>query len=136
MKTINKILLIISIILGALTIAALLTIKSINVTETGLLINFYDGSGYYLEKTTKEEIKTDFKITNILYESSDSFYLDKGEIGIKFTNGSWAIINEEKNTYTFQPVELGDWDYNNFNSIEDFKKCINTYIPIKNTEYY
>ena len=60
MKTMTKILLTISIILGALTTVAVLTINSIDRTESGVLINFNDGSGYYIEIANKEKNTTNF----------------------------------------------------------------------------
>lgn len=71
------------------------------------------------------------KVENILYTSTEDFKLDEGEIGIEFNNGSWGIINESKQEYIFQPQELGDWNYN-FDNIEDFKNCIETYLNIAN----
>lgn len=135
MKTITKILLTISIILGALTTAAVLTINSIDKTESGMLINFNDGSGYYIETANKEEIQTTFEVTNVLYESTNDFYLENGDIGIEFSNGSYAIANLITNEYPFQPAALGDWDYS-FNNLQDFENCIKTYASIQNTGSY
>ncbi|WP_133014941.1 hypothetical protein [Clostridium cuniculi] len=135
MKTITKILLTISIILGALITTAALTINSIDKTESGLLINFNDGSGYYIERSNKEEIKPTFEVTNILYESTNDFYLEPNEIGIEFSNGSWAVINEQTNTYIFQAIELGDYDQQ-FNDLEELENCIKTYSSIQNTGSY
>lgn len=135
MKTTTKILLTITIILGALITAAALTIDSIDTTETGIMVNFKDGTGYYIEKANKEA--EPFGVTNVLYESSEDFYLEPNEIGIEFSDGiSWAIANMEANKYVFQAIELGDWDYNEFDSLEDFENCIKTYISIKNTGSY
>lgn len=122
MKTTTKILLTISIILGALITAATLTIDSIDTTETGIMVNFKDGTGYYIEKANKEA--ETFGVTNVLYESSEDFYLEPGEIGI------------EANKYVFQCAELGDWDYTEFDNLQDFENCIKTYISIKNTGMY
>lgn len=135
MKTITKILLTISIILGALTTIAVLTINSIDKTESGLLINFNDRSGYYIEIANKEEIQPTFGVTNILYESTNDFYLENGDIGIEFSDGSYAIANLETNKYTFQPAALGDWNYS-FNNLQDFENCIKTYASIQNAGSY
>lgn len=131
MKTITKILLTISIILGTLTTAAILTIDSIERTEAGILINF-NTKAEYIETATKQ---TNFEVTNILYESSDNFYLEPNEIGIEFNNGSWAVVNEQTNTYIFQAIELGDWEQQ-FDNLNDFENCIKTYASIKNTGSY
>ena len=134
MKTTTKILLTISIILGTFITAATLTIDSIDRTETGMMVNFKDGTGYYIEKANKEA--EPFGVTNVLYESTEERHLEPGEIWIEFSDGiSWACANLETNEYIFQPMELGDWAYE-FDSLEDFENCIKTYISIKNTGMY
>lgn len=135
MKTITKILLTISIILGALTTIAVLTINSIDKTESGLLINFNDGSSYYIEIANKEEVQPTFEVTNVLYESTNDFYLEPNEIGIEFSDNSFAVANTETNEYTFQPAALGDWDYS-FDNLQEFENCIKTYASIQNTGSY
>lgn len=39
---------------------------------------------------------------------------------------SWFLIDKENNKYIFQPVELGDWDYE-LNSEEELRDIIATY---------
>lgn len=117
MKTITKILLTILIILGALTTAAILTINSIDRTESGLLINFNDGSGYYIERSNKEEIKPTFEVTNVLYESTNDFYLEPNEIALILKNNDYIIINTETNRGY----------YNNENEIDISTLSINNY---------
>lgn len=117
MKIITKILLTISIILGALTTAAVLTINSIDRSESGLLINFNDGSGYYIETANKEEIKPTFEVTNILYESTNDFYLEPNEVALILNNKDYIIINAETN----------EGYYNNENEIDISTLSINNY---------
>lgn len=117
MKIITKILLTISIILGALTTAAVLTINSIDRTESGLLINFNDGSGYYIETANKEEIQTTFEVANILYESTNDFYLEPNEVALMLSNNDYIIINTETNRGY----------YNNENDIDISTLSINNY---------
>lgn len=117
MKTITKILLTILIILGALTTAAILTINSIDRTESGLLINFNDGSGYYIEIANKEEIQTTFEVTNALYESTNDFYLEPNEVALILSNNDYIIINAETN----------EGYYNNENEIDVSTLGINNY---------
>lgn len=117
MKTITKILLTISIILGALTTAAILTINAIDRTESGMLINFNDGSGYYIETANKEEIQTTFEATNVLYESTNDFYLEPNEIALILSNNDYTIINTETNRGY----------YNNKNDIDISTLSINNY---------
>lgn len=117
MKTITKILLTISIILGALTTTATLTINSIDRTESGLLINFNDGSGYYIETANKKEIKPTFEVANILYESTNDFYLEPNEVALILNNNDYIIINAETN----------EGYYNNENEIDVSTLSINNY---------
>ena len=117
MKTITKILLTISIILGALTTAAVLTINSIDKTESGMLINFNDGSGYYIETANKEEIKPTFEVTNVLYKSTNDFYLEPNEVALILNNNDYIIINTETNRGY----------YNNENEIDVSTLGINNY---------
>lgn len=117
MKTITKILLTILIILGALTTAAILTINAIDRTESGMLINFNDGSGYYIETANKEEIQTTFEVTNVLYESTNDFYLEPNEIALILSNNDYTIINTETNRGY----------YNNKNDIDISTLSINNY---------
>ena len=89
------------------------------------------------EVNTKEEkiIVTEVYKQEKKYSMYKDFYLEKGDILIILSNNSWAICNQEKNIYTFQAMELGDWDYN-LNSKEELENIIKTYISIKNTGYY
>lgn len=121
MKTITKILLTILIILGALTTAAILTINSIDRTESGLLINFNDGSGYYIETANKEEIQTTFEVTNILYESTNGFYLEPNEVSLILNNNDYIIINAETNEGYYNnenEIDVSTLDINNYGSAD------------------
>ena len=44
----------------------------------------------------------------------------------EFTDGSWFICSDTENMYIFQPVELGDWDYEVENR-EELGKIMATY---------
>lgn len=44
----------------------------------------------------------------------------------EFTDGSWFICDNTENEYVFQPVELGDWDYELENQ-EQLGKIMATY---------
>lgn len=86
-------------------------------------ISFFVGKNFNNDKKIVE-------VENVLYESKDDFILDDNEIVIEFSNGSFAIMNDVKKEYTFQPYEVGDWNYS-FDNFEDFKNCIETYLNIK-----
>ena len=93
------------------------------ILALGVIIGACEIYNRYIEP----KAQTQFKVTNVLYESTNDFYLENGDIGIEFSDGSYAIANLETNKYTFQPAALGDWDYNDFDSLEEFKNCIKTY---------
>ncbi|MCI9070224.1 hypothetical protein [Clostridium sp.] len=62
----------------------------------------------------------------------DGFYLDDSDLLVMLTDGSYAIFNGVQKIYTFQPVDLGDWDYS-LDSEEKLINIIKTYISMKNT---
>lgn len=121
------------------------TIKSIETTATGSLITYDDNTGYYINfnevdnnlvefinnKQNKLNINNKVTVTNILYESTNNFYLSEGEIGVEFSDGSWISANLLTNEYTFQPYELGDWSFD-FDNVQDLENCVQTYLYNKN----
>ncbi len=117
MERLIKILLTISIITGILMTAMAITIKSVDKTETGISINFNDGSGCYIEIANKEEAKPTFEVTNVLYESTNDFYLEPNEIALILNNNDYIIINTETNRGY----------YNNKNDIDISTLSINNY---------
>ena len=54
-------------------------------------------------------------------------YENKNIYTIEFNNNSIALADLINNKYIFYPVELGGWGQE-FNNIDDFKKCITTYL--------
>lgn len=83
-------------------------------------------------KVRLEDCKQQVEVANIIRESTDTFLLSNGEIGIELTDGSWASINTLTGHYEFQPVELGDWSYE-ADSLEEIESIIKTYIENKNS---
>lgn len=68
-------------------------------------------------------------ISFIIQETNeDKFEITKTEYNkvYELTDKSWFLIDRENNKYIFQPVELGDWDYE-LNSEEELKNIIVTY---------
>lgn len=56
----------------------------------------------------------------------DTYYkADESQI-TEYTNGSYAYVNYDNNTYEFCPVELGDWNYS-CNSIDELNNLILSY---------
>lgn len=69
-------------------------------------------------------------ITSFIIQETneDKFKITKTEYNkvYEITDKSWFLIDRENNKYIFQPVELGDWDYE-LNSEEELKNIIATY---------
>lgn len=84
-------------------------------------------------KKQVNEVKVNRIIEQPLPE--DNIYLEEGDVMIELTDGSFAIYNEEKQTYMFQPVELGDWDVP-VETAQQLENCLKTYMSIKNTGTY
>lgn len=73
---------------------------------------------------------TTILITSFIIQETneDKFEIIKTEYNkvYELTDKSWFLIDRENNKYIFQPVELGDWDYE-LNSEEELKNIIATY---------
>ena len=69
-------------------------------------------------------------ITSFIIQETneDKFEITKTEYNkvYELTDKSWFLIDRENNKYIFQPVELGDWDYE-LNSEKELKNIIVTY---------
>ena len=69
-------------------------------------------------------------ITSFIIQETneDMFKITKTEYNqvYELTDKRWFLIDRENNKYIFQPVELGDWDYE-LNSEEELKNIIATY---------
>ena len=48
-----------------------------------------------------------------------------------YSDGSWSVVNEKEGIYVFQPVDLGDWDYE-CKDMKELKNIISTYLSMKN----
>lgn len=49
----------------------------------------------------------------------------------EFSDGSWSVVNEKEGVYVFQPVDMGDWDYECKDN-KELSKVIDTYLAMKN----
>ena len=96
-----------------------------------------------VEKIVKEVVKAPIENVGVEYmwyqegdtQEIDGFYLDDSDMLVMLTDGSYAICNGQKNTYMFQPVNLGDWDYTVENE-QQLENIIKTYLSMKNTGLY
>lgn len=85
--------------------------------------------------TNRIQKHNEVKLNRTITQSEEGIHLEEGDVMIELTDGSFAIYNEEKQTYMFQPVELGDWDVP-VETMKQLENCIKTYISIKNTGTY
>lgn len=104
------------------------------VLVAGILIGATDKATAQTEKNQKTE---SVGIEYTYYQEGnkqeiDGFYLDDSDLLVMLTDGSYAIFNGVQKIYTFQPVDLGDWDYS-LDSEEKLINIIKTYISMKNT---
>lgn len=67
-------------------------------------------------------------ITLCTSNNKNEFIIQKTEYKnvYELEDKSWFLIDKENNKYIFQPVELGDWDYE-LNSEEELRNIIATY---------
>lgn len=88
---------------------------SILVISLGITGIYYNIQIYQVSEQIKyEKEKNLFETCNV----NDKVY--------EFIDGSWFICNNAENEYVFQPVELGDWDYEVKNK-EELSKIMATY---------
>ena len=92
-----------------------LIVISILVISLGITGIYYNIQIYQVSEQIKnEKEKNLFETCNV----NDKVY--------EFTDGSWFICDSAENEYVFQPVELGDWDYELDNQ-EELGKIMATY---------
>lgn len=60
----------------------------------------------------------------------EEIVIENGKEFIELSDGSFGLINREKNIYSFQPVELGDWNLE-LESAEELNNVITTYLSLK-----
>lgn len=91
------------------------------------------GAGLFKPAQNVEKVEIDF-VWNQKGNTQEleGYQLDDGDRLVELTDGSWSISNTKTNTYIFQPVELGDWDYAVDNA-EQLENLIKTYLSMKNT---
>ena len=65
----------------------------------------------------------------------DGFYLEDGDTLVVLTDESYVLMNRKNALYSFQPVDLGDWNYEVENEYQ-LENIIKTYLSMKNTGLY
>ena len=64
-------------------------------------------------------------------EVEKTWHQEDGGMIVDLNDGSWICYNPEKEVYAFQPVNMGDWDYE-FESADHLEKAVQTYVNIAN----
>lgn len=106
--------------------------KLINVIIGALLLT----GGIFIGKNIDKKIEP-IKISGVytsenLPENLD-IYVEKDEIFVDISDGSFAIINEEKNCYLFYIVGIEDY-VSESRDINKLERIINSYIYSKNNK--
>ncbi|MGU9269824.1 hypothetical protein ACV3Z5_14080 [Clostridium perfringens] len=91
-----------------------------------------------IEKTKVVEVPVEVPVVETLentqytekINSIKSTENSNGDTIINFTDGSYALYNEEKKEYIFQHYELGDWDLE-LNSARELEMVIKTFLNIE-----
>ena len=83
------------------------------ILALGVIIGAFEIYNRYIEP----KAQTQFKVTNILYESTNDFYLEPNEVALILNNNDYIIINTETNRGY----------YNNENEIDVSTLSINNY---------
>ena len=91
-----------------------------------------------IEKTKVVEVPVEVPVVETLentqytekINSIKSIEDSNGDTIINFTDGSYALYNEEKKEYIFQHYELGDWDLE-LNSARELEMVIKTFLNIE-----
>ena len=99
------------------------------------IVTLAKNSDISLEKTISSEEFEEIVLSAIegtTVEIKDKGLTNSGNYYIDLNDGSWVVYNKETKTTHFQPIELGDWDYEL--KIKDVKNCINSYSMLKQIE--
>ncbi len=106
----------------------------------GFLVGFMVDNAEVIELKAQIENQKEIEVTEVYYQDGDvqeyeGFYLEDGDTLVMLSDDSFGIANLQKNTFSFQPVEMGDWDYELDNQ-KQFENIIKTYLSMKNNGYY
>ena len=78
-----------------------------------------------IENNKPENIIINFTVVFYSEEAKPNTWGSNDKV-YEFTDGSWFICDNAENEYVFQPIELGDWDYELENQ-EQLEKIMATY---------
>lgn len=93
------------------------------------LVTGFVAGGAVAKATAPQAEKQQVTITRTVTESEEGLYLEAGQEYIELSDGSWLIHGNGE--YIFQPIDMGDWNYEADNA-EELEKMVKTYMNMKN----
>lgn len=110
MKTTKITLTILTIILTIITLIGAITIKDIDKTDIGMLINFKDDTSYYIELDDNiKSINTANDITTITLKNNDKVYYDT--LNGEYWSNDIKVINVEPTDNNSFKISLSNGSY-------------------------
>nr|DAE29972.1 MAG TPA: hypothetical protein [virus sp. ctE0n6] len=94
------------------------------ILALGVIIGAFEIYNRYIEP----KAQTEFEVTNILYESTNDFYLEPNEVALILNNNDYIIINTETNKGYYNnesDIDISTLDINNYGSTGWHKYRIN-----------
>lgn len=94
------------------------------ILALGLIIGAFEIYNKYIEPKTQ----TEFEVTNVLYESTNDFYLEPNEVALILNNNDYIIINTETNKGYYNnenDIDISTLGINNYGSAGWHKYRIN-----------
>ena len=94
------------------------------ILALGVIIGAFEIYNRYIEP----KAQTQFKVTNVLYESTNDFYLEPNEIALILKNNDYIIINTETNRGYYNnenEIDVSTLGINNYGSAGWYKYRIN-----------
>lgn len=110
MKTTKITLTILTTILMGIILIGSITIKSIDKTDTGMMVTFRDNTGYYLELNNNiKSINTTNDITTITLHNNDKVYYDN--LNGEYWSNDIKVINVEPTDNNSFKISLSNGSY-------------------------
>lgn len=110
MKITKITLTILTTILMMIILIGSITIKSIDKTDTGMMVNFKNGTGYYLELNNNiKSINTANDITTITLKNNDKVYYDT--LNGEYWSNNIKVINVEPTDNNSFKISLSNGSY-------------------------
>lgn len=110
MKTTKITLTILTTILMGIILIGSIAIKSIDKTDTGMMVNFKNGTGYYLELDSNiKSINTANDITTITLKNNDKVYYDN--LNGEYWSNDIKVIDVEPTDNNSFKINLSNGSY-------------------------